>query len=54
MIHGGKHHINIVDTIISNAISPGSDVSPRLNMKDAEDVSNLYLEVKIPSFFIIW
>ncbi|XP_048318229.1 pre-mRNA-processing factor 39-2 isoform X1 [Ziziphus jujuba] len=44
MIHGGKHHINIVDTIISNAISPGSDVSPRLNMKDAEDVSNLYLE----------
>lgn len=46
MVHGGKQHISIVDTIIANAISPGSDESQSLNVKDAEDVSRLYLEVK--------
>lgn len=46
MMHGGKQHISIVDTIIANGISPGSDVSQGLNVKDAEDVSRLYLEVK--------
>ncbi|KAF3449858.1 hypothetical protein FNV43_RR05937 [Rhamnella rubrinervis] len=44
MIHGGKQHISVVDTIIANAVSPESDVSQGLNVKDAEDVSRLYLE----------
>lgn len=48
-MHGGKEDISIIDTIIANAISPGTDVSQGLNVKDAEDVSSLYLEVKIQS-----
>ncbi|KAL5577132.1 hypothetical protein UlMin_018831 [Ulmus minor] len=45
MIQGGERHINVVDSIIVDAISPGSDISHGLSAKDAEDVSNLYLKL---------
>lgn len=37
----------MVDSIVATAISPQSSVSDVLNAKDAEDISSLYLEVKI-------
>lgn len=46
-MHGGKRHLNVVDSIVAKAISPESGVSDGLNAKDAEDISSLYLEVKI-------
>lgn len=46
-MHGGKRHLNVVDSIVATAISPQSSVSDVLNAKDAEDISSLYLEVKI-------
>lgn len=47
MMHEGTRHINVVDCVIANAISPGPGISQGLNGKDAEDISNLYIEVKI-------
>ena len=47
MMHGGPRHINLVDAVVANAISPGTDVSQGLSAKDGEDISSLYLEVKI-------
>lgn len=46
-MHGGKRHLNVVDSIVAKAISPESGVSDGLNAKDAEDISSLYVEVKI-------
>ena len=46
-MHEGTRHINMVDTVIANAISPGPGIFQGLNGKDAEDISNLYIEVKI-------
>ncbi|KAM1235269.1 hypothetical protein ACFX2J_004753 [Malus domestica] len=43
-MHGGKRHLNVVDSIVAKAISPESGVSDGLNAKDAEDISSLYLE----------
>jgi hypothetical protein len=40
-MHEGPRHINVVESVIANAISQGLDA------KDAEDISSLYLEVKI-------
>ncbi|EXB86586.1 hypothetical protein L484_010650 [Morus notabilis] len=42
--NGGQRHIHVVDCVINNAISLGSDASQCLNAKDAEDVSRLYIE----------
>jgi hypothetical protein len=47
MTHEGPRHINVVDCVIANAISPGPGTSQGLNAEDAEDISSLYLEVKI-------
>ncbi|KAM3700709.1 hypothetical protein ACB094_05G117900 [Castanea mollissima] len=44
MMHEGPRHINVVDCVIANAISPGPGISQGLNGKDAEDISNLYIE----------
>ncbi|ONI10882.1 hypothetical protein PRUPE_4G074100 [Prunus persica] len=44
IMHGGKRHLNVVDSIVATAISPQSSVSDVLNAKDAEDISSLYLE----------
>ncbi|KAK9268077.1 hypothetical protein L1049_010516 [Liquidambar formosana] len=44
MIHGGPSHINVVDSIVASAISPGPDVSQGFSSKEREDISNLYLE----------
>ncbi|XP_059437551.1 uncharacterized protein LOC132170550 isoform X2 [Corylus avellana] len=38
MMHEGPRHINVVESVIANAISQGLDA------KDAEDISSLYLE----------
>ncbi|RVX10681.1 hypothetical protein CK203_018195 [Vitis vinifera] len=36
MMHGGPRHINVVDAVVANAISPGTDVSQGLSAKDGE------------------
>ena len=45
-LNGGQRHLQAVDSIIDNVVSPGPDVTLRLNDEDAEDVSSLYLKVK--------
>lgn len=47
MMHEGPRHINVVESVIANAISQAPDVSQGLDAKDAEDISSLYLEVEI-------
>ncbi|XP_059437546.1 pre-mRNA-processing factor 39-2 isoform X3 [Corylus avellana] len=44
MMHEGPRHINVVESVIANAISQGPGVSQGLDAKDAEDISSLYLE----------
>ncbi|KAI9127398.1 hypothetical protein K1719_001957 [Acacia pycnantha] len=44
MAHGGPEHIAVIDSIVAGAISPRPDGSQGLSTKDAEDISNLYLE----------
>nr|WAU86874.1 birch protein [Betula platyphylla] len=44
MMHEGPRHINVVESVIANAISQAPDVSQGLDAKDAEDISSLYLE----------
>ncbi|OVA01421.1 RNA-processing protein [Macleaya cordata] len=44
MMHRGPWKINVVDSIVGHAISPGLNVSQGLSTKDCEDISNLYLE----------
>jgi len=44
--HGGPTEIPLLDSVISNAITPGSDVSTALSPEDREDISLLFLEVR--------
>ncbi|XP_062162711.1 pre-mRNA-processing factor 39-2 isoform X3 [Alnus glutinosa] len=44
MMHEGPRHINVVESVIANAISQGPGISQGLDAKDAEDISSLYLE----------
>lgn len=44
-MHGGKEHMDAIDSLITDALSPRSDGSQGLSAQDAEDISNLYLEV---------
>lgn len=46
MMNGGKQHINVIDSVVTRAISQESGVCNGLNAKDAEDISSLFLEVK--------
>ncbi|KAE7996277.1 hypothetical protein FH972_001011 [Carpinus fangiana] len=48
MMHERPRHINVVESIIVNAISQGLDA------KDAEDISSLYLEGKEPAHKIVF
>lgn len=43
-MHGGTKHMAVIDSIIADTISPRSG-SQGLSAEDAEDISNLYLEV---------
>lgn len=45
MTHEGASQVNMVESIIVDAIAPGSDKSEGLNSKDREDISCLFLEV---------
>lgn len=45
--HGGPKDIPLIDSVISNAVTPGSDVSTALSTKDREDISLLFLEVRV-------
>lgn len=47
MLHGGSTDMSVVGSIIYNAISQGTDESQGFSSRDGEDISNLYLEVKI-------
>ncbi|XP_021321018.1 golgin subfamily A member 6-like protein 6 isoform X2 [Sorghum bicolor] len=42
--HGGPKDIPLLDSVISNAVTPGSDVSTALSTEDREDISLLFLE----------
>ncbi|CAO2188799.1 unnamed protein product [Urochloa humidicola] len=42
--HGGPAEIPLIDSVISNAVTPGSDVSTALSPEDREDISLLFLE----------
>ncbi|KAL5219712.1 hypothetical protein ABZP36_024425 [Zizania latifolia] len=42
--HGGPTHIHILDSVISDAVIPGSNVSTVLSPEDREDISLLFLE----------
>uniref|UniRef100_A0A5B6ZIY4 Uncharacterized protein n=1 Tax=Davidia involucrata TaxID=16924 RepID=A0A5B6ZIY4_DAVIN len=44
MMHGGQRQLNVVDSVIANAISRGPDLSHGLSTKDLEDISLLYLK----------
>ncbi|PIN01252.1 mRNA processing protein [Handroanthus impetiginosus] len=44
MTREGASQVNIVDSVIADAISPGSHEYEGLNAKDREDISCLYLE----------
>ncbi|KAB1208577.1 Pre-mRNA-processing factor 39 [Morella rubra] len=44
MMHEGPQHINVVESVVANAIFSSPGESQGLNAKDAEDISNLYLE----------
>ncbi|CAL5409227.1 unnamed protein product [Camellia sinensis] len=44
MTHGGLGQVNVVDNIIVDAISPGSDASQSLGNKERQDISVLYLQ----------
>ena len=44
--HGGPKDIPLLDSVISNAVTPGSDVSTALSTEDREDISLLFLEVR--------
>lgn len=47
MMHGGVGQVNVVEPIIIDAISPAPVASQGLGTKDREDISILYLQVKI-------
>ncbi|KAF0898892.1 hypothetical protein E2562_012602 [Oryza meyeriana var. granulata] len=42
--HGGPTEIPILDSVISDAVVPGSDISTVLSPEDREDISLLFLE----------
>ncbi|MCD7461439.1 hypothetical protein HAX54_046128 [Datura stramonium] len=45
MVHEGTKQLSIVDSVIANAISPVSDISQDLDIKDRESISTLFLEL---------
>lgn len=47
-IHGGASEVPVLDTIIANVIEPESNVYGALGMKDREDISRSFLEVRCP------
>lgn len=44
MMHGEARHINVIDSIISSALTPGLDVTQGLRPEEREHISILYLE----------
>lgn len=48
MTHEGASQVNIIDSIIADAISHGLDEYEGLNVKDRENISCLFLEVGVP------
>lgn len=48
MMLGGPRHIHVIDAIVNDVISLGP--SQGMNVKEAEDISCLYLQVKVFSW----
>ena len=44
--YGGSTEIPLLDSLISNAVTPGSDVSTSLSPEDREDISSSFLKVR--------
>lgn len=47
MTHQGPSQVSLLDSIIARAISPSTDGSQVLDPKDQEDISSLFLEVRV-------
>lgn len=47
MTHEGAKQVNLLDSVVAHTISPSSDGSQGLALKDRESVSSLFLEVRI-------
>ncbi|XAR66662.1 hypothetical protein NMG60_11012964 [Bertholletia excelsa] len=45
MAHGGQGQVDVVDNLMADAISAGTDSSQGLSRKDREDISVLYLQL---------
>ncbi|TVU06386.1 hypothetical protein EJB05_49598, partial [Eragrostis curvula] len=43
-MHGGATEIPLLDSVISNAVTPGSDIYTTLSPEDREDISLMFLE----------
>lgn len=50
--HGGREHLNAVETVMANALYSGPTGSTILNARDAEELSNLYIKVDLFLFSI--
>lgn len=40
MMHGGSRHLNVVDSVIANALYSGPDLLDAFSQEDVEDVSS--------------
>lgn len=47
MTHQGPSQVSLLDSIIARAVSPSTDGSQGLDPKDQEDISSLFLEVRV-------
>ena len=45
MMHEGAKQVDLIDSIIGHAISPSSEGTSGLALKDREHVSSLFMEV---------
>ena len=44
--YGGSTEIPLLDSLISNAVTPGSDISTSLSPEDREDISFSFMKVR--------
>ena len=45
MMHGGTRHMNLLDSVITNALYSGPGALQGFSVEDVEDISSLYLQV---------
>lgn len=45
MMHGGPRHVNVLETVITNALYPGPGATQVLNEEDVDSILCLYFQV---------